>query len=144
MAAVACLIFLMAAGQAAPVVGLHDLAADPARYQGKVVQVRAAFWVTGEESAHLCSDRLDPDDESGCEGVMPDKAPGIPEKEWVRVIAAGRLAATGKNRVYLTVLGRFEAADTPRWGGGPYPGYSFRILIEKVLRVESKRRPAKK
>jgi hypothetical protein len=138
------MLVLLAAGQAAPVVRLHDLTANPTRYDGKVVEVRAAFWVTGEESAHLCSDRLDPDDESGCEGVLPERASGVSEKEWARLIAAGRLAATGNYRVYLTVRGRFEAADSPRWGSGPYPGYRFRILIEKVLRVETNPRHAKK
>ena len=142
MALLAMIVLLVAGAQAAPVVGLHDLAADPPRYEGKVVEVRAAFWVTGEESAHLCSDRLDPDDQSGCEGVVPDKAPGLSEKEWARVIAAARLASTGNYRVYLTVRGRFEAADSPRWGASG--GYRFRILIEKVLRVETKRRNAKK
>lgn len=143
MAAIAAwVVLLVASGQAALLVGLHDLTAHPDRYRDRTVQVRAAFWVTGEESAHLCSDRLNPDDQSGCEEVMPDKATGIPDKEWDRLIAAGRLATTGDYRVYLTVRGRFEASDSPRWGA--YCGYRFRILIEKVVRVETKRRNAKK
>jgi hypothetical protein len=140
IATAAWMIVLMALGQTAPHVGLHELVAHPDRYRDRTVEVRAAFWVTGEESAHLCSDRLDPDDQTGCEAVMPDRAPGLSQEQWDRLVAAGRLAATGDHRVYLTLRGRFEAAESPRWGA--YGGYSRRLLTEEVLRVETYRRTA--
>ncbi len=142
MAAVAWgMLVWVAVAQAVPQIDLHDLTAAPSRYQGKLVQVRGTFWVLAE-SAHLCSDRLDPDDPAGCQAVMPDKGPGISQRDWERVLEAARLAATGNYRVWLTVRGRFEAADPPRWGA--YAGYGFRIQIEKVVRVETKKRVRKR
>jgi hypothetical protein len=140
IATAASMIVLTVLGQSAPRVSLHELVAHPDRYRDRAVEVRAAFWVTGEESAHLCSDRLDPDDQTGCEAVMPDRAPGVSQELWDRLVAAGRLAATGDHRVYLTLRGRFEAAESPRWGA--YGGYSRRLLIEELLRVETSRRTA--
>jgi hypothetical protein len=135
MATVELFVFLwIAAGQPVQRVGLQDLVADPAGYDGKNVQVRAMLWV-GEEFSQFCPDRLNLDDMTSCQGVMPDRGTGLSKSDWDKFLRAAQLAITGKYRVWLTVRGRFEASDTPKWG--VRRGYRFRIVIDKVLKVET-------
>ncbi len=133
------LLLLAMPVQDARLVTLRDLTADQGRYNGQTVEVRGVFQ-TGEEVRHLCS-RPDWQD---CEGVTPDKGPDVPAAEWQRLIRAGGLAQTGRYEVWLTLRGRFEALDSARWGAEePWGGYHYRILVDRVLKVETKKRKAK-
>jgi hypothetical protein len=141
MAAVVLALAWALAIQTPPRVTLDELVANPGRYAGTAVEIRAAFFVT-EEPVYFCSDRLDAEDPVGCEPVAVGMADDAQKGERNKYVAAMRRAGTGKYNVWLTVQGRFSASDRPTYGWQQSCRYLF--LVEKVIRTETQKRKIKR
>jgi hypothetical protein len=119
-------------------IALEDLIRTPDQFAEKTVEIRAA-WFVAEEYAYLCSGRVDLDKPSRCEPVMLQTDSSLPDKDRRRLNHASNLSQTGQHTVWLTLRGRFEAADAPKWGlRGPL--YRYRFLAERVLDVKAEKK----
>ena len=131
-------LLMLASVQQPPKVRLADAIADPTRYNHVVVEVAEEFQAPAESPWYICA--------LGCAQSksmddlvlfhVPDSFAG--EVDLSRLKASGRTA----KHVRVRAVGKFDACDTACWGFPPR--FRFRLVVSKILNVETSDKPFKR
>jgi hypothetical protein len=132
---VACALVLATSFQPGAKVRLADVVAAPNGYNGLSIEVAQEIQSPPESPRYLCA--------LGCaqSRSMDDLVllyfpeGQVPQLDLKRLDAAHRKA----RHVRISVIGRFQACDTPCWGVPR--DFRFRLVASKILKIETSLQP---